>query len=367
MVSVAFWTGWESNVSVSQIPWTAVTEVNLMAVEPCNATGTTDCPTYSSINTDVNAIQCCTNVPQLVSTIHANHKLALITIGGSGNLDWYYPCNSSDVSAFASNLVDYMQTNGFDGIDVDIEQDPTTGSPVFSTADLIACITDIYNDAKAVTTAAGKTPLVTADVDPTTNYDIGADELGHVDWFNMMGYDSTCADGCARVAQEIGFLETKSGIPASEITIGTDTESGDSPTTSCCYDDLTTTTSTLSTSGPITSIPVAALGAAIPAGNIVLATTQNPPTNYQVFATSGAPQGATSIPVTSQTPNYAYPSGSYIQSDYLGPWNCGDIANYAAQPSTGVKGVMVWTLQGDAASHNGQFACFSQIAPYVTR
>lgn len=69
-----------------------------------------------------------------------------------------------------------------------------------------------------------------------------------------------------------------------------------------------TTSSALSTGSPITSIAVNALPAAIPAGTITLrsgAHTQN-------FTTTGATLGATSITVTSATPNFAYPIGSTI-------------------------------------------------------
>jgi hypothetical protein len=131
------------------------------------------------------------------------------------------------------------------------------------------------------------------------------------------------------------------------------------------YSKLGTTTnsSAMSTGSPITSIPVSALSAAIPAGNIVLATTQNPPAHFQVFSTSGAAEGATSIPVTSQTPNYAYPDSSLILNDYAGPFDCGNIAQYAA--GHGLAGVMFWTVQDDYLDHNKQYPCFNLVAPYV--
>src|SRR2546421_624052 len=77
----------------------------------------------------------------------------------------------------------------------------------------------VYNDAKAIKTAAGKTPLVTSDVDPTTSFDIGADVNRYVDQFNMMSYGHTCANNCSQLAADIAALKNNSGIPASKITV----------------------------------------------------------------------------------------------------------------------------------------------------
>jgi hypothetical protein len=64
----------------------------------------------------------------------------------------------------------------------------------------------------------------------------------------------------------------------------------------------------LSTSGAITSLPVNALASAIPSGSAVVLSSGG---NTQSFTTSGATAaGATSITVASQTPNFAYPSGT---------------------------------------------------------
>ncbi len=214
--SVVFWLAWDGG-TLSSLPWDAVTQVDLFSLATCVSAGDPepDCTGPTSISQEYNGVS---NVSSFVNTVHQNGKLAIITIGGSTNPNWYYPCNSSDAATFAQNLVNYMQSNGFDGIDLDIEQDPTTGSPAFTTADLDACVEDIHNDADAVTTEEGHTPLITADVDPTTDFDIGADEAPYVDQFNAMSYGATGST----LATWIGNLESKSGIPASEITEGVD-------------------------------------------------------------------------------------------------------------------------------------------------
>jgi GH18 family chitinase len=169
------------------------------------------------------------NVDSFVKTVHRHGKLALISIGGSGNPNWYYPCNPANVAAFASNLVDYTQAHGFDGIDLDIEQDAGTGSPALTAADLQACTKAVYDDAKAVKTALGATPLITSDVDPTTNFDIGALQNPYVDQFNAMSYG---AKGSA-LRSQVTALEKNSAIPASKITAGLDIGDYPPPKSDC--------------------------------------------------------------------------------------------------------------------------------------
>lgn len=73
---------------------------------------------------------------------------------------------------------------------------------------------------------------------------------------------------------------------------------------------LGTTSSLLSTGAPITSLPCNALAGSIPAGNISLVSG----THQQTISTVGANSGATSIPLQSVTPQFAFPSGTSILS-----------------------------------------------------
>jgi GH18 family chitinase len=213
---------------LSSLPWNAITQVDLFSLSSCVSSGDpeSDCTGPTSIDTEYNGVS---DPASFVSAVHAGGKLAIITIGGSTNPNWYYPCNGSNAAVFAQNLVNYMQSNGFDGVDLDIEQDTTTGSPAFSAADLQACAEDVYNDAKAIRTQAGNTPIVTADVDPTTDYDIGQIEEPYVDQFNAMSYGATGST----LASQINALETQSDIPASKITEGVDIQDYPSTRADC--------------------------------------------------------------------------------------------------------------------------------------
>ena len=76
---------------------------------------------------------------------------------------------------------------------------------------------------------------------------------------------------------------------------------------------LVTLSALLSTGAPITSLPVNAIPAAIPANTPIMLTANVFGTGVQqIFTTSGPSiQGATSIPVVSQTPNFAYVNGTF--------------------------------------------------------
>lgn len=225
--SVLFWLAWDGG-ELNKIPWVAVTQVNLFSLSTCVDAGhpAADCTGPASLSTQFNGVS---NVGAFVRTVHRHAKLALISIGGSDNPDWYYPCNRANVGAFARNLVRYMRSNGFDGIDLDIEQDSGTGHPALTAADLRACTKAVHDDAMAAKTARGAIPLITSDVDPTIDFDIGRIQGPYVAQFNAMSYG---ARGSA-LASQIKALETKSGIPASKITAGLDIGDYPPPKSDC--------------------------------------------------------------------------------------------------------------------------------------
>lgn len=73
---------------------------------------------------------------------------------------------------------------------------------------------------------------------------------------------------------------------------------------------VATLSSALSTGSPITALPVTATTFALPSGQVVLVGSAG---NTQAFVlSSAAAAGATSLAVTSQTPNFAYPIGSSV-------------------------------------------------------
>ena len=147
--SVAFWLGWSGGVQESQIPWGAVTQVDLFALKTTNGT---------ALDTTSNGLSRM-NVPAWTAMIHQHGRLALVSIGGSNDADWVDACDSANDAGFTSNLVSYMVSNGFDGVDIDIESLNANSQSTWNT-----CVQSIAQAAHAVKTQAGNTPIVSTDV-----------------------------------------------------------------------------------------------------------------------------------------------------------------------------------------------------------
>jgi hypothetical protein len=318
------------------------------------------------------------NLPNWTAMVHSHDiagtttpEQAIISIGGSNDSDWQYACDSTNQAGFVQNLVNYTVSNGFDGVDLDIEN---SGS--LSASQLEGCVQAIATAVHAATTTEGKTPIVTEDMDEslansmpysTIQYDIS-----YLDQVQLMyyGFNPTtnwnCGTGipantCAYVTQMVTNA-TSQGIPADKLLLGMDITSGFAQGN---YATLAPTTSAVdTTSGTPASIPVSSISSTISAGDIVLATTENPPAHYEVFTTSGAAVCTSncSIPITGElygNGSYAFPSGSVVQSAYAGPWDCYNMGHYAA--THGLKGNMIFDLQEEESAHNGSFACSDQI------
>jgi GH18 family chitinase len=225
--SVLFWLAWDGG-HLKTIPWNAVTQVDLFSLSTCVKAGkpATDCAGPTSLSTKLNNVS---HVRAFVNAVHRHGKLAMISVGGSTNPNWYYPCSPANVAGFARKLVSYMRSNRFDGIDLDIEQDAGTGSPVLTAGDLQACTRAVSDEAKAARSARGRTPLITSDVDPTTNFDLGRIQNPYVDQFNAMSYG---ASGGA-LASQIRALESNSKIPRRKITAGVDIGDYPPPKSDC--------------------------------------------------------------------------------------------------------------------------------------
>jgi len=355
--SMAYWLGWEPGTfSEANLPWADLTQVAMFSLEVENGPG---------LNVDQNLLNEY-NMPAWTAMLHSHGVKALITIGdntGGGGGSWGTACNATNQAGFVSNLVNYATTNGFDGIDIDDED----GSQ--SLSQLEGCV-------QAITTAAHAAGLTVSSDDDQSIYNSNpyaqnsadASFLDQVE-FEFYGYDPAnnwnCGTGtpfgtCAFVTQEDkGALG--SGIPASKVLLGMAT---------CCgaaqagYSNLATTGGVVDTSGTVTSIPLGtALTSALPAGDVVLASTGTPPAHYEVFTTSGAASGATAIPITGTvrgSGSFAFPSGSNVQSAYAGPWDCYNLAQYAQ--AHGMGGSMEFDLQDDYSDYGGSFPCLDQIA-----
>jgi chitinase len=194
----------------SATPWNAITEDDLFAIQTTAG---------SSLDTSSNSISA-VNVPEWVETVHAHHRLALITIGGISDQHWEIACDDTYRSAFVANLVNYMKTNGFDGIDLDIEDDTWSAEGPPSAA-MTTCIEAIASAAHATTTAAGGRPLISEDVTTPWMGPWVAPSNAYVDQFNLMTYGDTCTPSCATFASDTQKTYAQ-GVPKAKMVLGID-------------------------------------------------------------------------------------------------------------------------------------------------
>ena len=191
-------------------PWNDITEDDLFAIQTTAG---------SSLDTSSNSVGS-VDVPAWVATVHAHHRLALITIGGISDQHWEIACDATYRSAFVSNLVTYMQTNGFDGIDLDIEDDAWSAEGPPAPA-MTTCIEAISTAARATPTAAGARPLISEDVTTPWMGPWVSPSNAYVDQFNLMTYGDTCTPSCATFAADVAKTASQ-GVPTAKMVLGID-------------------------------------------------------------------------------------------------------------------------------------------------
>ena len=192
-------------------PWNDITEDDLFAIQTTAGSGLDD------TSEGVSSI----NVPQWVANVHAHHRLALITIGGIADQHWEIACNATYRSAFVTNLVTYMKSNGFDGIDLDIEDDAWSAQGPPSAA-MNTCAEAIASAAHATTTAAGARPLVSEDVTTPWMGSWVAPFQSDIDQFNLMTYGDSCANSCSQFASDIQSTIQEGVTEKSKFVLGID-------------------------------------------------------------------------------------------------------------------------------------------------
>lgn len=197
-VAMGFAIGWSMPANP---PWGDINQENLFGLQTTNGSAL---DTHFLTDNGV-------NVPAFVAAAHAHGVKALITIGGIDDQNWENACVGANQAPFVSNLVNYMQSNGFDGIDLDIEDRLWTseGPPA---ADMTACIHAISTAAKAVQTQAGAVPIISGDVITDWSGPWWAPSNADIDQFNLMTYGDTISAGnyAADVQKTVSQGVTKS-------------------------------------------------------------------------------------------------------------------------------------------------------------
>jgi hypothetical protein len=158
-----------------------------------------------------------------VSAAHAHGKPILLSIGGVDDQHWDAACSPTVRPAFVRNLVAAMQSNGYDGLDLDVEQD--FGYPDHT--DYHNCVADIRTALNALTPR----PLLTVDGDPDWQAFMVAPVWPNVDAIQLMTYNTLATQVSPQVANY-----TSAGVPARLLVLGIGLDDGgvDGPTPADC-------------------------------------------------------------------------------------------------------------------------------------
>jgi hypothetical protein len=197
------------------MPWADLTQAVLFALQTKKGPGL-DASQLAGVN-----------VGSWVSAAHAHQVQAMITIGGSDDQTWQFACNTTNRAKFVSNLVHYTVNHGFDGIDIDIEDDlwASKGPP---SAGQTTCARAIAKAAHAARSHAGKPLWVSEDVITNWQGSWIAPYASQIDQFNLMTY----GDKLSKLGSDVQATH-RQGLPYSKMVIGVDVDDYAEPTGGC--------------------------------------------------------------------------------------------------------------------------------------
>lgn len=188
--------------SVSAIQYSKLTHINYAFLLP-TATG------------GLQAIENASKLSSLVSTAHANGKKVLIAVGGwnDGNDSGFegLAANATYRNAFVSNMINFVNQYGLDGIDIDWEY-PDAGASANNYLTLMTQLsTEMHNRGK----------LLTAAVVGINGASILNGVFNVVDFLNLMAYDyDNFQHSTYSYAQQSLSYWKGRGLPASKAVLG---------------------------------------------------------------------------------------------------------------------------------------------------
>jgi hypothetical protein len=203
---MAFDLGWDPT---SHMPWSDLTQAVLFNLATEKGPGL-DKSNVSEIN-----------VPNWTATAKSHGVQPFISIGGEGNDNWPTACNNTNRAQFVQNLISYATTNGFVGVDLDIEDGGFLGTGPPNPA-MTTCVNAIAD--------AGHTAGLYVSGDVITNWDGGwwAPSASKIDQFNLMTYGDSLATMKSDVAATIS-----QGLPKAKFVVGVDVADYPEPSGGC--------------------------------------------------------------------------------------------------------------------------------------
>jgi chitinase len=175
-----YYPGYESSqMAPSNIDFTTVTHVIHFALVP-EANGSVD-----STANSLNASACA----ELVGLAHAAGRKALVCVGGAGTESNFLAATTpADLGPFVTNIVNFMSSYGYDGVDLDWE--PFNSSDTAPYTNLVHGLRAALNGFAAHKLLTVAAPAYPAYGDsPTAEFTMLASVQGQFDQINVMTYD----------------------------------------------------------------------------------------------------------------------------------------------------------------------------------
>lgn len=134
---------------------------------------------------------------ELVTRAHAANRQALICVGGAGSQAGFQGATSSaHQAAFIANVVGFMSTYGYDGVDIDWEPLDAADAPQYANfINSLRAALDGFSPRRLLTVATASQPALFASLQNQFDqvnlmtYDLAGAWPGWVTWFNAPIYD----------------------------------------------------------------------------------------------------------------------------------------------------------------------------------
>ncbi len=221
-----YYPGWEQGtMPASSVDFSAITHLIHFSVVP-NSNGSLD----SSVNVISPA-----NSTDIISRTHAAGKKILLCVGGANSQAGFQGATSAKHrGAFITNLVHFMTTRNYDGIDIDWEPlDPADANAFTIFITSLRTALDTFTPRPLLTAAIASPPTPVGVIASLSDafdqlnlmtYNLAGPFLGWVTWFNAPIYDGGYKfPSTGRRVPSIDSMMTslsEAGVPPSKLGIG---------------------------------------------------------------------------------------------------------------------------------------------------
>jgi chitinase len=184
----AYYAGWmQKDIPAQQIDFTAMTHVIHFSVVP---------RIDGSLDSDVNAVTLA-NSTDVVARAHATGVKVLISVGGANSASGFRGAtNEANRHRFVTNLVNFVTSRGYDGVDLDWEPlDAPDAGPYSNLVNELHLALNAITPRPFLTAAVGSQPALFASLQGRFDqinlmtYSFSGPYAGWVTWFNAPIYD----------------------------------------------------------------------------------------------------------------------------------------------------------------------------------